>query len=77
VWWVEHDIPPYDKYLCVAYRVQLTPDDRCEPVLTVQSRDVVYPVDPLTKANLDMALAQAGADSPLVISRKMGEASDP
>lgn len=77
VWWVEHDIPPYDRYWCAAYRVQMTLHEGNEPILTVQSGTAVYPVTPLTVARLDMILARAGADLPLVIPREMGRALDP
>jgi hypothetical protein len=46
VGWVEHDIPPSDRYWCAAYRVQMTLPDGGEPILTVQSGTAVYPVTP-------------------------------
>lgn len=76
VWRVEHDIPPYDRYRCAAYQVQLTLDDRDEPVLTVNSGEAIYPVTPLTSETLRMALATASQEDPLVIPRNMGEATD-
>lgn len=77
VWWVEHDIPPYDRYRCSAYRVQLALDDRDNPILTVQSQAATRAVQPLTVENLTATIAQAGEEPPLVITRHMGPAIDP
>lgn len=77
VWWIEHDIPPYDHYWCAAYRVELTLDQAGRPSLTVQSGTTVHPVRPLTQKNLTQVLAQAGADLPLLIPRQMGRVDDP
>lgn len=77
IWWVEHDVPPYDQYWCAAYRVQLTLDDRDEPVLIVKSETAVHPVRPLTVEALNRTLAQTGKELPLLIPRKMGLAKDP
>ena len=77
VWWVEHDIPPYDRYWCAAYRVQLGLDGGNRPTLTVQSGTMVHPVWPLNQENLNQALAQAGDDLPLLLPRHMGRVIDP
>jgi hypothetical protein len=77
VWWVEHDIPPYDRYRCAAYRVELSLTDQNQPALRVESGAGVYPVTPLSREALEAALARAGQDPPLVILREMGEALDP
>lgn len=77
IWWVEHDVPPYDLYWCAAYQVQLTLDDRDEPVLTVKSETAVHRVTPLTVKVLKGTLAQTGKELPLLIPRKMGLAKDP
>jgi hypothetical protein len=76
VWWIERDVPPYDRYRCEAYRVTLVLDGRNEPVLEVQSGAGVYQVAPLTVAALDTSLAEAGQDPPLLIPRAMGEVKD-
>jgi hypothetical protein len=76
VWWIEHDIPPYDKYQCVAYRVRLSMGESNQPTLSVQSGKTAYAVSPMTKQALDAALSRAGQDPPLVIPRQMGEVTD-
>lgn len=77
VWWVEHDIPPYDRYWCAAYCVQLTLDDQGLPVLRVQSGAGDEVVTPLTPETLAVALARGGEHLPLLIPRQMGRALDP
>lgn len=77
LWWVEHDIPPQDRYSCVAYRVQLALNGEGQPTLTVQSEAAAYDVAPLTVETLGAALARAGEDPPLVVPREMGQATDP
>lgn len=76
VWWVEHDIPPYDRYWCAAYRVQLFLNEQNEPFLTVQSGSAVHAVFPLSVENLQTILARAVEELPLIISRQMGPAFD-
>jgi hypothetical protein len=77
LWWIEHDIPPYDRFWCTAYQVELNLDEADIPTLTVQSGTTNHPVRPLTKENLIRVLAQAGNDLPLLIPRHMGQADDP
>jgi len=76
VWWIEHDIPPRDRYHCEAYRVTLTLDASNEPMLTVEGGVGAYQVAPLTAAELEAALVQAAENPPLVIPRAMGEVVD-
>lgn len=76
-WWVEYDLPPYDRYQCAAYQVHLTLDEGKKPYLTVQSGQAVYPVNPLTTQMLNTTLNRAISDPPLIISRRMGLALDP
>jgi hypothetical protein len=75
-WWIERDIPPYDRYHCEAYRVMLALDGRNEPTLSVQSGAAAHQVAPLTAAVLKSTLAQTGEDRPLLIPRAMGKAMD-
>lgn len=77
LWWVEHDIPPYDRYRCAAYRVELSLTDQNRPALSVESGAGVYPVTSPSREAFEAALARAGQDAPLVILREMGEALDP
>jgi hypothetical protein len=76
VWWVERDIPPYDKYQCATYRVYMVLEDENQPFLAVQSGVGIYPVVPLTGENLNRNVAKAGQDPPVIISRTMGEIHD-
>jgi hypothetical protein len=76
LWWVEHDIPPYDRYRCAAYRVELSLIDQDRPALSVESGAGVYQVTSLSREAFEAALARAGQDPPLVILREMGEALD-
>jgi hypothetical protein len=77
IWWIEHDIPPYDRYWCAAYRVQLSLNGSGKPSLTLESGSTIRPVKPLTVEKLETVLAQAAEDLPLLIPRQMGQASDP
>lgn len=77
VWWVERDIPPYDRYRCEAYRVELSLAGPDQPRLVVRSGIAAYPVFPMTIESLNTALVQAGADTPLLIRREFGTALDP
>lgn len=72
VWWVERDIPPFDRYRCAAYRVQLSLGELGETIITVQSGDTNYTISPLMMESLEAALAQASHDVPLIIPRAMG-----
>ena len=73
IWWVERDIPPYDRYNCAAYRVYLILNPQGPPGLMVQSGNTVYPVNRPDLEVLETTVAQAGYDPPLVIPRHMGK----
>jgi len=77
VWWVERDIPPFDRYRCEAYRVELSLAGSDQPTLFVRSGISAYPVVPMSVEGLKTALVRAGADTPLVIQRQFGPAFDP
>ena len=77
VWWVERDIPPFDRYRCEAYRVELSLAGPDQPRLVVRSSISAYPVIPIGVESLKTALVRAGADTPLVIRRQFGPALDP
>jgi hypothetical protein len=77
VWWVERDIPPYDRHLCEAYRVELSLADPDKPRMIVRSSTSIYPLALIDMDSLNAALVQAGADKPLVIQRQFGPALDP
>lgn len=71
-WWVEHDIPPFDRYQCAAYQVYLALNKYNAPALSVQSGVKIYCVTPLTLKALETAITKAGQDPPLIIPRKRG-----
>ena len=77
VWWVERDIPPFDRYHCEAYRVELSLAGTHQPQLLVRSGISAYPIVPISIEALKAALVQAGGDTPLVIRRQFGAALDP
>lgn len=69
MWWVERDVPPYEKWLCQAYQVYLILEFQHEPILTVQSGTAVYPITPPTVVALEATLTKASQDAPLIILR--------
>ena len=75
-WRVEHDLPPCDWHRCAAYQVHLRLDDRDAPVIAVRSQAAAHRVAPLTAETLQAALVEAAQETPLIILRDMGEASD-
>jgi hypothetical protein len=77
VWWIERDIPPYDRYQCASYQVELTEDDEGEALLSVRSGEGLYPVVPSNEKGLESTLDQIGDDDPLIIPRRMGVVTDP
>jgi hypothetical protein len=76
VWWVERDIPPFDRYRCEAYRVELSLAESGQPMLVVRSGNSSYPVAPMSVDDLKMALTRAGADKSLVIQCEFEPALD-
>jgi hypothetical protein len=77
VWWVERDIPPFDRYRCEAYRVELSLADPEQPTLVVRSGISAYPVIPMSVEGLKTTLVRASADTPLVIRREFDPALVP
>jgi hypothetical protein len=71
VWWVERDIPPYDRFTCQAYEVRLALDQG-RPLLAVCSGAGSRALPVPDAAALQAALARAGQDPPLTIPRRMG-----
>jgi hypothetical protein len=64
VWWVERDIPPFDRYRCEAYRVELSIAGQDQVRLLVRSGISAYPVVPASMEGLKIALVRAGATHP-------------
>jgi hypothetical protein len=77
IWWVERDIPPYDRYRCEAYSVELNLAGPAQPQLVVRTGISAYPILPISMEGLKITLVQAGADTPLVIRREFEPALDP
>lgn len=76
-WWVERDIPPYDRYRCEAFRVELRCAKSGQPRLLVRTGSSVYRISSITQEALYTTLARADADAPLLIQRQFGPALDP
>ncbi|MDD5467334.1 MAG: hypothetical protein PHS96_05980 [Anaerolineales bacterium] len=76
VWWVEHDIPPYDRFRCAAYSVELEMDGEGQPRVVVRSGGGSYPLDELGIHALRTVLVRAAQDLPAIIPRRMGPAFD-
>ncbi len=77
LWWIEKDIPPFDRYRCAAYRIELSQTADGAALLCVQSGSQTYLMRPNDLAALHNSLLQAGHDPALVIPRRMGAALDP
>lgn len=75
-WWVEHDIPPYDRYRCAAYLVKLSLNEKGRPLISVQSGAKTYFGQELKEETIQKLVAMAGKDPPLIIPRRMGSAMD-
>lgn len=76
IWWVEHDIPPYDRYRCEAFQVELSLTRADQPRLLVRTGSAAYQVAPLNLEGLRAALQRAGKDKPLITHRQFGLARD-
>jgi len=77
VWWIERDIPPYDRHLCAAYRVELSLVDAEQPQLLVHSGSSMHAIVPMNLKELQTALARVSNEKPLVIRRRFEPAIDP
>lgn len=77
VWWIEHDIPPYDRYRCEAYGVELSQPDPGQLKWIVRSGDSSYAVAEMSREELRNALERAERDAPLIIARQFEAAMDP
>jgi hypothetical protein len=76
VWWVEFDIPPYDRFRCAAYQVRLTLDGAGKGVLSLRTGLKEYLIRPPISKTLDDLLHTVQQDQPLIISRDFGPAWD-
>lgn len=74
IWWIEHDIPPYDLYRCESYRVTARIEGVGEPLINVESNtDSIQLYRPSLKG-FENALKRIVKQPPLHIPRRMGEA---
>lgn len=76
-WWVEHDIPPFDRYHCEAYLIELTLKDSGQPQLLIRTGSSTYPVIPMNREGFRQTLLKASADQPMIIFRDFGPAIYP
>jgi hypothetical protein len=76
VWWIERDIPPYDRYRCAAYGVELSLQCNGQSFLTIRDglgdRTLVNP----TINALEKALSQAARNPAMMIPRRFGIADE-
>lgn len=75
-WWVEHDIPPYDRFRCAAYFVDLEIGEGDACTLAVRSGQATVRLAHATAPQLEQALVDALHQPPAIIPRQMGEAWD-
>jgi hypothetical protein len=89
-WWIEHDIPPYDRFRCAAYEVELSLDEKDRPILRIRNgnktrtladidQGATPPQNPheiWTAAEFERLLADAGQEAPMIIRRDFGPAND-
>lgn len=77
VWWVEHDVPPFDLYRCEAYFISLSRTKSNLPVLALRSgqRELHLQLSELDRLQAKLALMLF--DAPLIIPRRKGVALDP
>jgi len=76
IWWIEHDIPPYDRYRCAAYRVELSLDEKGFPVLCIKSGVLDRILAGSDLAVFEKTLALASQEPPLIIHRNFGRVND-
>lgn len=76
-WWVEHDIPPFDRYHCEAYLIELTLKESGQPQLLIRTNSSTYPVLSMNREGFRQALLKASADKPMIICRDFGPAIHP
>jgi hypothetical protein len=73
---VEHDIPPWDRYHCAAYMVELGLDEARNPVITLRSGREEYRLEQPTVSSVAQQLARLSQEPPRIIPRRMGVAFD-
>jgi len=76
IWWIEADIPPFDRYRCAAYRVELDQTAAGENRLSFQTGSQRYEINLNDISTIHAAFIKASFDPALVISRRMGTAFD-
>jgi hypothetical protein len=77
VWWIEHDLPPYDLFRCEAYRITLDLNLDCQPSMQVEYQSGSYSIEPLTPRKFLEKVQKLEELPPLIIPRKMGIVTDP
>jgi hypothetical protein len=76
-WWVEHDIPPYDRFRCAAYFIRLELDDPSSSfTLTIWSGANRYFLERPSPEVVEQVLVKLAQDPPVIIPRRMGKATD-
>ena len=76
VWWIEHDIPPYDRFRCAAYMFELYLNEDQQPTLMIRTGEGNHTLTGEDLNSFESHLAQAGVETPLFIYRDFGPAND-
>lgn len=77
VWWIEHDLPPYDLFRCEAYRLTLDLNRDCQMSMQLEYRSGSFAIEPLTPRKFLEKMQKLEELPPMIISRKMGIVTDP
>lgn len=76
LWWIEHDIPPYDRFSCEAYQVELSLSQAGKPVICIRSGAWDRKLSGAELINFERTLALACREAPLIIHRNFGPVKD-
>ena len=77
IWWIEHDLPPYDLFRCEAYRITLNLNQDCQPSIQLEYQFGSYSIEPLIPKKFLEKMQKLEKQPPLIIPRKMGVVADP
>ena len=76
LWWIEYDLPPYNRYRCAAYLAVMRVNSQRQPFVILRSGKSTRVIHRLSENVLKEALILIGQEPPMVISRDMGPAWD-
>ncbi len=76
VWWIEHDVPPFDRYQCAAYGVELSVRDYGQPILTIRDGFGDHTFIGPAIDSLEKNILAAARHPAMIIPRKFGPADE-